>query len=117
MNTVLEIVQALNSEIESGSQFNIIEEIAEVRVSESVFGTKYNYALAYMILHIHEMNDRSGSGGKVSWEKEGDLEKRYANTTSDDELKQTSWGNSFLALAKQCTGGSMSTRMSLYNGF
>ncbi len=111
MSTVLEIVQALNPEIQSGSQFNIIEDIAEIRVSESVFGTKYNTALAYMILHTYTMMGRAGAGGPVSWLKEDALEIRFTNVASDDELKQTSWGTAFLALAKQCTGGSMSTRM------
>ena len=111
MSTVLEIVQALNPEIESGSQFNILQEIAEIRVSESVFGTKYNYALAYMMLHTNEMISRAGSGGAITWRKEDALEIRFAVTASNDELKQTSWGNAFLALARQCTGGSMSTRM------
>jgi len=111
LSTVLEIVQALNPEIVSGSQFTVIQAIAEIRVSESVFGTKYNYAIAYMILHIYTMIGRSGSGGKAVWLKEGALEIRFAAKMSDDELKQTSWGAAFLALARQCTGGSMSTRM------
>jgi len=117
LSTVIEIVQALNPEIESGSQFNILEEIAEVRVSESVFGDKYNYALAYMILHIYTMKDRAGAGGQAVWLKEDALEIRFAATVSDDELKQTSWGRMFLALARQCTGGSMSTRMRGCYGF
>ena len=111
MSTVLEICTALNSEIVAGSQFNILQEIAGIRVSESIFGTKYNYALAYMILHTNEMIDRSGSGGQINWRKEDALELRFTAKTSDNELKQTSWGNMFLALAQQCTGGSMSTRM------
>jgi len=111
LSAVLEIVQALNPEIVSGSQFNILQEIAEIRVSESVFGTKYNYALAYMILHTNEMISRAGSGGTITGQKEDALEVRYAVTASNNELKQTSWGNTFLALAQQCTGGSMSTRM------
>jgi len=111
LSTTFEIVQALNPEIVAGSQYDIIEEIAEIRVSKSVFGTKYDTALAYMILHTYTMIGRAGAGGPVNWLKEDALEKRFAVNASGDELKQTSWGNMFLVLTKQCTGGSMSTRM------
>ena len=111
MSTVFEIVQGLNPTIESGSQYNIVEGLAEIRVSESVFGTNYNHALALMILHIFTIIGRAGAGGQAVWLKEDALEIRFAAKVSDDELKQTSWGNMFLALARQCTGGSMSTRM------
>ena len=114
MSTTFEIIQALNPEIQSGSQYDIIEDIAEIRVSKSVFGTKYETALAYMILHTYTMIGRSGSGGQAAWLKEDALEIRFVVTASNDELKQTSWGNMYLSLARQCTGGSMSTRMRLF---
>ena len=86
-------------------------------VSEKRFGKKTEKALATLIAHIFAMEDTisadgaTGSStvsGAVKSEREGDLERTYAddvsgsNTDIDSWLKKTAYGRMFLAIRAMC---------------
>lgn len=83
------------------------------------WGTYWDRALAFYILHQLELSERIESGetegivgGKVIGRKEGDLELRYAapsgdNTDFEDIMSQTPWGKQFLALFNLLKAGNV----------
>lgn len=83
-------------------------EIAKTRVSASVYGTKYELAVAYRVAHDMTINGEvTGSnglsyGGIVTEETEGDLSRSFADTSSKatkySSLLSTSYGQSLYDL-------------------
>ena len=82
-------------------------------VSEKYFGKFYDKALAFFIAHYISLDnissengafDSSIIAGNVISEKEGDLEKTYANSKneSDNLLNKTYYGIRYLDLQKMC---------------
>ncbi len=84
-------------------------------VSESKFGKFYGKAIAYYAAHmmkIYNVAEENGSesgmltAGGVVMEKEGDLQRQYAQAESsqsiDDMMKKTMYGKMFLQIRSMC---------------
>jgi hypothetical protein len=84
-------------------------------VSERVFGKVYYKALCYFTAHmmtVEKIIAEEGASssyitaGGITSEKEGDLQRSYANTSSnssiDDLLNKTFYGKMFLQLRGMC---------------
>lgn len=96
------------------AEVNTMLELAKPHVSEVRFGTFYDQALAYYAAHMFAMQalvstvGSTGSAvisGDVVSEKEGDLQRSYAqynNEKKPDQLDRTYYGKEFKALAKKC---------------
>ena len=79
-------------------------EVASFRNSESVWGVKYNYAVALDALHEYTMSRKSGSGGQVTSERVGDMQVSYGQFNSSKDVSNTydltSYGQMYLNLRK-----------------
>jgi hypothetical protein len=80
--------------------------IANGRLSQTVFGAKYNNAVALLAAHILSMNSgirSGGTGGAISTKKEGDLSISFgSNAAFDSRLDSTSYGQQLEQLKKEC---------------
>ena len=93
-------------------------------VSQKAFGKMYYKALCYFVAHmltIVGLSEEQGAdssyftAGNVTMEKEGDLQRSYANVSSssssaDDLLNKTFYGKMFLQIRAMCVMTAM-TRM------
>ena len=87
--------------------------LATLQVNESIFGSKYDLAIAYMAAHMMSVNTETGAGtgtgtGFITSKKEGDLAVSYAKPESgsgggDASLSQSSYGQQFIDLRNSCT--------------
>lgn len=68
--------------------------LAENGLSSSVFGTRYEEALALQVCHWLTKEERRGVGGPVVSEQEGGLARSYGAYLSGDkgDLLSTAWG-------------------------
>jgi len=111
INTV-EAIVALKSPSHAGDiRIADFDELAQFYVAQSVFGTKWVYARALVVLHMLTLDAQgggssssSGSGviGGIKSEKEGDLARTYNTAISSDDkngyLKSTPFGFELLQL-------------------
>jgi len=84
----------------------LLELIAEVEAQTEVeyFGTQYNLAVAYQVLHILAGEANNGAGAITS-QRVGDIAVSYAVPTSNDDWLTSRWGHKFVALRKSlCVG-------------
>lgn len=79
--------------------------LAALRTSSTIFGDKYNTAVALRAAHIITMRDRNGVGGAVSGQKEGDLSISFANPSGNAMLGLTSYGQQLQQLIRECSPG------------
>jgi hypothetical protein len=114
--TELEMFRALCPEFAAtpDEKVNIMIELARPHVSAERFGQFYSQALAYRAAHTMAMQAlalNAGStspeviGGDVISEKEGDLQRQYAqymNSQKPDSLDRTYYGRELKTLARQC---------------
>lgn len=126
--TTLEAFRVVAPEFaaKTDAQVNAVIEFVSPMVSEARFGKLYPHALAYLAAHwlawqalIAAGNDGSGSGtastggaltgGKIVSEKEGDLARSYADTSSKntagsssytDNLERTAYGLEYKRIAR-----------------
>ena len=111
-----EWVEALCPGKESDSRLDAFLEAASYFVAESMFGDKYDYALALVVCHMfaleamgggNETTPGSGVAGGIKSEKEGALSQSYGSISSNiSENKQywgqTSHGMNLMALWDAC---------------
>jgi len=122
ISTAIEIVQLKMPSLDAGpggsdeDRINDFIELAKFYISENIFQTKYQYALALMVCHQLTLDAQgggstttSGSGviGGVKSEKEGDLARSYGGMGSNvSESKQylmsTPFGQELLQLWNAC---------------
>jgi hypothetical protein len=117
--TTKEIIASKSPSFAADARLDDFIEIAGYTVSSTAFGTKYNYAVALVVLHMLTLDamsggssNSSGSGvaGGIHSEKEGDLSRSYGNTLqgingatlSDSYFAQTQFGNEYLYLKRTC---------------
>ena len=98
--TITEIVVLRNPALSGDSRLTSMIELAETRLQECTFGDNYNEAVALYVLHMYEVSDRSGSGGPITSEKEGQLSRSFGATASSGALGDTSWGRELERLTK-----------------
>jgi hypothetical protein len=72
--------------------------LATEQLDATVYGTKIELAIALLVLHWFEVQNRTGSGGPLSSETEGGLSRSYAVTASSSDWGSTSWGQELQSL-------------------
>ncbi len=98
--TITEIVVLLDPTKSGDSRLTAMIELAELNLSEDVFGDHYNQAVALLVLHLYEMSSRTGSGGAITSEKEGQLSRSFAAVASAIAWGSTSWGQELIHLTQ-----------------
>jgi len=86
--------------------------LAALRVSQKVFGDRYNMAVSYLAAHMLTVADRDGGGsvsGAIKSRKEGDLSITYAggDGSTNSGFGSTSYGQEYLRLIRENTFGPM----------
>lgn len=100
--TVAEIIALRNPNLptaQTDRQADMIA-LATLQLDADVYGTKINQAIALLVLHWFEMENRSGSGGALSGETEGGLSRSYAVTASSSDWGNTAWGQELQTLTR-----------------
>lgn len=87
---------------ESSERVGIFIEYARLFVSESKYGDRAKFAIILYTAHLLTLSNREGSGGAITAEKVGDLQRSYSTTpkAEDYDLSQTSYGGMVLQLRK-----------------
>ncbi len=104
VDTATQIIALKSPDHAADSRLDDFIELAKFYINQTVFGTKYQYALALVVLHWLTLDARgggsstsSGSGvaGSIKSEKEGDLQRSYSVPTSKNERKEYLMGTVF----------------------
>ena len=114
--TAAEIIVLKSPSLAGDSRINDFVDLARLTVGRLPFGTRYEYALALVALHMITLDSQgggssssSGSGviGGIKSEKEGDLQRSYGtiagtavNNPSDAYFSSTSFGMEYLNLKR-----------------
>ena len=98
--TITEIVVLLDATKTGDSRLTGMIELAELNLAEGTYGDHYNNAVALLVLHLYEMSSRTGSGGAITSEKEGQLSRSFAAAASSIAWAATSWGQELIQLTK-----------------
>jgi hypothetical protein len=77
--------------------------LATSKLDETVYGDCYQEAIALLTLHMFAIQDRNGSGGPLTSEREGGLARSYAASASSSDWASTSWGLELLTLTRTRT--------------
>ena len=101
--TITEIVVLRNAALSGDSRLTGMIELAETRLSSDTYGDNYNEAVALLVLHNYAVNDRGGSGGSITSEKEGQLSRSFGAAASSGALDATSWGQELTRLTRSIT--------------
>lgn len=101
--TITEIVTLRSAVVGAKADLDDMIELAETRLTTDTFGDNYNEAVALLVLHMYEVNDRGGAGGSVTSEKEGQLSRSFGAAASSGALDSTSWGQELNRLTKSLT--------------
>jgi len=114
--TAAQIIAVKSPSFASDPRLNDFIALAGYHVSQSAYGTRYQYALALVVLHWLTLDAQrggsssssgSGVGGAITSEKEGDLARSYgAPPSSTKEANAyyggTIYGQEFLSLRNTC---------------
>lgn len=113
ISTAQQIIALKSPDHASDPRLDDFVKLSKFHISQTVFGTKYQYALALMVLHWITLDAQgggssssSGSGvvGGIKSEKEGDLQRTYNLPSGKDErdsyLRGTVFGSELLQLWK-----------------
>ena len=114
--TAAEIVVLKSPSLSGDSRIDDFVDLAKLTVGQLPFGTRYQYALALVALHMITLDTQgggssssSGSGvtGGIKSEKEGELQRSYGPTAqnaiknpSDAYFTSTSFGMEYLHLKR-----------------
>lgn len=107
MPTSIEILQSIAPELDRNSQ-QVLDLLAlsELEVGVSLCPDLRPYIVAYLTAHNVTIANRAGNAGNVTSIKEGALSIDYSNgTNSTDPYMQTTYGQKYKQLIRQCHGG------------
>lgn len=80
--------------------------IANTRLSQDAFGTKYNDAVALLAAHILAMTSSvrgGGVGGSITAKKEGDLSVNFGSSSAfTSRMDSTNYGQMLQQLKREC---------------
>jgi hypothetical protein len=79
--------------------------LATSKLEETVYGDFYQEAIALLALHMFAIQDRGGSGGPVTSEREGGLARSFAASASSSDWASTSWGLELMTLTRSVSFG------------
>lgn len=115
-STISEIIAVIAPQYASDPREADLIDLQKLFISESAFGTRYNYAVALLVCHVYALESQSGgnpgsaggtssgsaSSGNIASRKEGDLAVSYKHDTyskdGDKYLSQTTFGQQFISL-------------------
>lgn len=103
--TIAQIIEVRSAVVFAKSDIDTMIEYAEEQLDEACWGDKYNNAVALLVLHLYEVNDRGGSGGPITSEKEGQLSRSFGATASAASWGDTSWGRELQTLSRSINFG------------
>ncbi len=103
--TITQIITVRSAVVAAKGDLTTMIEYAEEQLDEDCYGEKYNNAVALLVLHLYALNDRGGSGGPVTSEKEGQLSRSFAATASAASYGDTSWGRELQTLSRSINFG------------
>lgn len=103
--TITEIVTLRSAVVGAKADLDDMIELAETRLTTDTFGDNYSEAVALLVLHMYAVNDRGGSGGAVTSEKEGQLARSFAAAASSISYGDTSWGRELQTLTRSVSFG------------
>ena len=84
------------------SRRDTLATVAETEISESIFGSKYDLAIALLTAHWMKQGDMGGAGGLLTQEKVGDLSRTYQQPSLEaTDLDSTSYGTQFKRIRRQ----------------
>jgi len=98
--TITQIVVLRNAALSGDANLDAMIELAETRLTTDTFGDNYNEAVALLVLHMYEVNNRGGAGGPVTSESEGQLSRSFGVAASKSLWASTSWGQELIQLTK-----------------
>ena len=76
--------------------------VAESEISEAIFLTRYDLAVALLTAHYMKVGDHSGAGGAITMEKVGDLQRQYEPAgLNSTNLDSTAYGKQFKRIRSQ----------------
>ena len=108
MPTSIELIPSIAPELESSSQ-QVVDmlALAELEVGVSLCPDLRPYIVAYLTAHNVTLSNRGGNAGMVTDLQEGQLRVSYdaGGNTSKSPYNQTSYGQKYLQLVRQCMGG------------
>jgi hypothetical protein len=110
MPTSLELIPSIAPELDPESQqVADMLALAELEVGISLCPDLRPYIVAYLTAHNVTLSNRGGNAGMVTDIREGQLSVSYdsgiATTKNQSSLSQTTYGQKYLQLIKQCVGG------------
>ena len=98
--TTTQIITVRSAVVAAKSDLTTMIEYAQEQLSETCWGDAYANAVALLTLHLYEVNDRGGSGGSITSEREGQLARSFGATASASSWGDTSWGRELQTLAR-----------------
>jgi hypothetical protein len=92
------------SSAQQGQKSDMIA-LATSKLSATVYGDFYQEAIALLALHMFAIQDRRGSGGPLTSEREGGLARSFAASASSSDWGSTAWGLELQTLTRSVTFG------------
>ncbi len=84
------------------STLDKLSPLAENCVDKDVYGDSFDHALALLVAHMLTMSGRGGTGGAVTMEKVGDLQRQFATVTGlKNSIDMTSYGQEFKRVSRK----------------
>lgn len=117
ISTASQIIALKSPDLSSDPRLSDFVDLAVLQTSKDAFGTKYQLAIALLVLHWLTLESQgggsssgSGSGviGGIKSEKEGDLSRSYGSLInpsgkgSDNYFNSTVFGAELLTLRRSC---------------
>ena len=99
--TASQIIAIRNPSASSHTYLSELIEEAEGTLREGAFGTQYPTAVALLVMHWIEMENRTGTAGAISSEREGNLARSYAVSASSSDWDSTAWGKELNSMIRR----------------
>ena len=93
---IIDIIQDVAPEFSKVQPAKVLRFVgyAALTLDRGVFGDKADLATAFLAAHMLKMSKRK-TGGVITMEKVGDLQRQYSMSSKDTELDQTPYGKEF----------------------
>lgn len=105
--TASDIIDLRNPNLSSAqvAQKSDMIALATSKLEETVYGDHYQEAIALLALHMFAIQDRGGSAGPLTSEREGGLARSFAASASSSDWGSTAWGLELQTLTGSLTFG------------
>jgi len=94
----------------AASRLDNLIEVAAEQLSATVYGDRYELAVALLVLHWEAMRNRGGVGGAVLSERQGQVARQYSGGSGSfgslkNDLEATAWGQELASLRMKTPAG------------